>query len=109
MSSKVEGMRWVLARRAASALAILSLSLLITLRFQVYMSRTQDDERSKMAAVVGADHNSPRSSSGDGGGAGGDGGGPENAGGGGTNQGDKKSSSSSCSPQGLLVSAGSLS
>ncbi|KAF2398161.1 hypothetical protein EJ06DRAFT_454691, partial [Trichodelitschia bisporula] len=45
--SDVEGLRWVLTRRAASALAIGVVMILATLQYSRYMTQTQAKERSK--------------------------------------------------------------
>jgi hypothetical protein len=43
--TEVEGVRWVLTRRAATALGISVLMILATLNYARYMSATQDKER----------------------------------------------------------------
>ena len=48
--SAVEGLRWILVRRAAIAIVISAVMILATLRYSSYMSRTQEIERQKMEA-----------------------------------------------------------
>ena len=47
--TEVEGMRWVLTRRAATAVIIVAIMVLATLRYSTYMTQTQKEERNKMA------------------------------------------------------------
>ena len=71
--SAVEGLRWILVRRAAIALAVLALMILATLKYSSYMTHTQEIERQKLKESLNAashrqiqnqnqsDDNSPRS------------------------------------------------
>ncbi|KAF2084344.1 hypothetical protein K490DRAFT_16572, partial [Saccharata proteae CBS 121410] len=43
--SEVEGLRWVLTRRAVTAIVIAAMSILATLNYSSYMTRTQEQER----------------------------------------------------------------
>ncbi|OCK79556.1 hypothetical protein K432DRAFT_63956 [Lepidopterella palustris CBS 459.81] len=45
--SEVEGLRWVLTRRAAIAIGISAIMILATLRYYNYMTKTQAEERKK--------------------------------------------------------------
>lgn len=47
--SEVEGLRWVLTRRAATAIVLSALMILSTLKYQSYMTQLQENERKKMA------------------------------------------------------------
>ncbi|KAF2759403.1 hypothetical protein EJ05DRAFT_451672 [Pseudovirgaria hyperparasitica] len=47
--SEVESLRWLLTRRAATALAISAVMILATLRYSTYMTQTQEQERKEMA------------------------------------------------------------
>ncbi|KAJ9642027.1 hypothetical protein H2199_005242 [Coniosporium tulheliwenetii] len=47
--SEVEGLRWVLTRRAAMAVVLSALMILSTLKYQSYMTQLQENERKKMA------------------------------------------------------------
>ncbi|KAF1814578.1 hypothetical protein P152DRAFT_432677 [Eremomyces bilateralis CBS 781.70] len=53
--TQVEGLRWVLTRRAATALGLCALMVLITLRYYSYMTHTQEAERKKMAESIAGD------------------------------------------------------
>jgi len=46
--SEVEGLRWILTRRAAAAIIIAALMVLSALRYSVYMSQVQKQEREAM-------------------------------------------------------------
>ena len=48
--SEVEGLRWILTRRAAAAIIISALMVLGALRYSVYMSQVQKREREAMKA-----------------------------------------------------------
>jgi hypothetical protein len=50
----VEGMRWLLTRRAAMALAISSLMVVGTLNYSRYMAATQEAERKKLESDYAA-------------------------------------------------------
>lgn len=60
--TEVEGVRWVLTRRAATALGVSVLMILATLNYARYMSSTQEKERKqheqlmKDASVNAASH-----------------------------------------------------
>ena len=56
--SAVEGLRWILVRRAAIAIVISAVMILATLRYSSYMSRTQEIERQKMRASQHNNNNS---------------------------------------------------
>ncbi|MCJ1340278.1 hypothetical protein MMC09_005572 [Bachmanniomyces sp. S44760] len=51
---EVEGLRWVLTRRAAMAIAGMALLILGSLRYSSYMIHLQDEERKAMAAGSGS-------------------------------------------------------
>ncbi|KAF1990918.1 hypothetical protein K402DRAFT_369979 [Aulographum hederae CBS 113979] len=57
--SEVEGLRWVLTRRAAAALGLCALMILATLRYASYMQHLQDVEREKIAKRRKASSNKP--------------------------------------------------
>src|SRR6266568_1537013 len=52
--SEVEGLRWVLTRRAAIAIAISAVMILSTLRYNSYMTKTQDHERKNASKELNA-------------------------------------------------------
>ncbi|KIV99976.1 uncharacterized protein PV09_08486 [Verruconis gallopava] len=52
--TEVEGVRWVLTRRAATALAVSVMMILATLNYARYMSATQDKERQKHRELMKA-------------------------------------------------------
>jgi hypothetical protein len=52
--TEVEGVRWVLTRRAASALAVAVIMVLFTLNYSRYMTATQAKERKKHEEVMHA-------------------------------------------------------
>ena len=71
--SEVEGTRWLLTRRAALALIIVVVSVLGTLRYSVYMTQMQAEERKKVEQTNGESGTDGQSR--------GSGGGPSGAGG----------------------------
>ena len=52
--SEVEGLRWVLTRRAAIAIAISAVMILSTLKYNSYMTKTQDHERKNASKELNA-------------------------------------------------------
>jgi hypothetical protein len=52
--TEVEGVRWVLTRRAASALAVAVIMVLFTLNYSRYMTATQAKERKKHEEMMHA-------------------------------------------------------
>ncbi len=46
--SEIEGLRWLLTRRAVFAIAISALMILATLRYSSYMTHTQEMDRKQM-------------------------------------------------------------
>ncbi|OCL07190.1 hypothetical protein AOQ84DRAFT_389685 [Glonium stellatum] len=52
--SEVEGLRWVLTRRAAIAIAISAVMILSTLRYNSYMTKTQEHERKNVSKELQA-------------------------------------------------------
>lgn len=52
--SEIEGLRWVLTRRAAIAIAISAVMILSTLRYNSYMTKTQDHERKNASKELNA-------------------------------------------------------
>ncbi|EKG21068.1 hypothetical protein MPH_01612 [Macrophomina phaseolina MS6] len=52
--SEVEGLRWIITRRAVTALVVVAVAILATLRFSSYMTRTQALERKKSMSTGGA-------------------------------------------------------
>lgn len=46
--SEVEGLRWIITRRAVTALVIVAIAILATLRFSTYMTHVQEQERLNM-------------------------------------------------------------
>jgi hypothetical protein len=81
--TEVEAMRWILTRRAALCLAIGALTSIGLLRYYSYMTKTQAEEREKMAKMYGeagkggqpSGSNSNRNNQDDGPGSGSNGGG----------------------------------
>lgn len=50
--TEVEGVRWVLTRRAATALGVSVLMILATLNYARYMSSTQEKERKQHEQIM---------------------------------------------------------
>ncbi|KAF2146156.1 uncharacterized protein K452DRAFT_324186 [Aplosporella prunicola CBS 121167] len=50
--SEVEGLRWTITRRAVTAIVIVAASILSTLNYSSYMTRTQEQERKKMSEAL---------------------------------------------------------
>ena len=57
----MEGLRWILVRRAAIAIVISAVMILATLRYSSYMSHTQELERRKMEAGQQANNSNGKS------------------------------------------------
>ncbi|KAB2581205.1 MOZ protein represents a chromatin-associated acetyltransferase [Lasiodiplodia theobromae] len=53
--SEVEGLRWIITRRAVTALVVVAVAILATLRFSSYMTHTQALERKNMTKPAAAD------------------------------------------------------
>lgn len=53
--SEVEGLRWIITRRAVTALVVVAVAILATLRFSSYMTHTQALERKNMTKPAVAD------------------------------------------------------
>ncbi|KAL8906241.1 MAG: hypothetical protein Q9171_006346 [Xanthocarpia ochracea] len=61
--SEVEGLRWVLTRRAAMAIGCMAVLILGSLRFITYKMHVRDQERQIAADKAKADHNNNNNSS----------------------------------------------
>ena len=61
--SDVEGVRWIITKRAISALAICVLMILGSIKFASTAMTWHEDERKRMAALVANNNNNPTSSS----------------------------------------------
>ncbi|KAL1640512.1 hypothetical protein SLS58_006862 [Diplodia intermedia] len=53
--SEVEGLRWIITRRAVTALVVVAVAILATLRFSSYMTHTQAMERKNLTKPAAAE------------------------------------------------------
>ena len=53
--SEVEGLRWVITRRAGLAIATIAVMVLGSLQFRSYKAHDRDEERKRLAAASGSD------------------------------------------------------